>query len=582
MTLMTRKLTALAGIGMAMSSALVLPAALSAQGGVTNLGTNRVPDPNAKRVMVTTFKTSTANPAEKNLGVQAADELRSRIGSEFPYKQVYVMQKTEMNAFLEASGFPTTEALAPHDARALATQLRADEYLTGTATKNAAGFKIEANLVLSRDNTLIQPLGTYEAPKMGDVMKLVSKELKEARKQLEYEQKCVNSAREKKYDAALAFAKEGVLAYPKATLARICMANVMIEQKASNEELLKVAREITNVDARSSRGLAIMAQAYRELKMEDSAVVTLTRLLSTDPTNPRLQQDVVRQLADVANPRVARPVIDTAVMLNPGEPDLLKLRWLILLAVKDYKEAFQQGDELIRLDTSFADTTYFIRTAAAYQADSQFQKAAESASKGLQKFSGQSSLTYIQIASLKQAGQNQQALEALDKAEAGKIPVENSGFLRYTLLKDLNRTDEILPAIQKLIAAGDTSTTLRQALLQIGNEKLQAGQKSKLAEDYDAALKVLMYADSVTTGATKAQAQFLQGAVFVTYGALKLEQAQTTKNCQLAKDAKNMFADAQINLPKGGATAVDAMRRLMGAVMQLDPAADATIKQLCK
>jgi len=234
------------------------------------------------------------------------------------------------------------------------------------------------------------------------------------------------------------------------------------------------------------------------------------------------------------------------------------------------------------LDTSFADTTYFIRTAAAYQADSQFQKAAESASKGLQKFSGQSSLTYIQIASLKQAGQNQQALEALDKAEAGKIPVENSGFLRYTLLKDLNRTDEILPAIQKLIAAGDTSTTLRQALLQIGNEKLQAGQKSKLAEDYDAALKVLMYADSVTTGATKAQAQFLQGAVFVTYGALKLEQAQTTKNCQLAKDAKNMFADAQINLPKGGATAVDAMRRLMGAVMQLDPAADATIKQLCK
>ena len=124
---MTRKLTALAGIGMAMSSALVLPAALSAQGGVTNLGTNRVPDPNAKRVMVTTFKTSTANPAEKNLGVQAADELRSRIGSEFPYKQVYVMQKTEMNAFLEASGFPTTEALAPHDARALATQLRADD-----------------------------------------------------------------------------------------------------------------------------------------------------------------------------------------------------------------------------------------------------------------------------------------------------------------------------------------------------------------------------------------------------------------------------------------------------------------------
>lgn len=579
---MTRKLTALAGIGMAMSSALVLPAALSAQGGVTNLGTNRVPDPNAKRVMVTTFKTSTANPAERNLGVQAADELRSRIGSEFPYKQVYVMQKTEMNAFLEASGFPTTEALAPHDARALATQLRADEYLTGTATKNAAGFKIEANLVLSRDNTLIQPLGTYEAPKMGDVMKLVSKELKEARKQLEYEQKCVNSAREKKYDAALAFAKEGVLAYPKATLARICMANVMIEQKASNEELLKVAREITNIDARSSRGLAIMAQAYRELKMEDSAVVTLTRLLSTDPTNPRLQQDVVRQLADVANPRVARPVIDTAVMLNPGEPDLLKLRWLILLAVKDYKEAFQQGDELIRLDTSFADTTYFIRTAAAYQADSQFQKAAESAAKGLQKFNTNPSLAYLQIAALKQAGQNQQSLEALDKATAAKIPVENAGFLRLNLLNDLNRTEEVLPAAKSLIAAGDTSTTLRQMVLKIGNDKRLSAAKNSSADEYAAAVAVLLYADSISTGATKASAQFLLGATYVTYGQLKLNLANQQKQCALAKEAKDLFVEAQIMLPKGGSSAPDQMRQLMGAVMQLDPAADGLIKQLCK
>lgn len=579
---MTRNLTVLAGLGLAISSALLGPATLAAQSGVTNLGQNRVPDPNAKRIMVTVFKSAAAGPKEKNVGVLAADALRSRIAQDFPWKAVYALPKTEINSYLEASGFPTTEALAPHDARALASIVRADEYLTGQASQSPAGFKLEANLVLARDNALVQPLGTYEAPKMDAVVQMVSKEMKEARKQLEFEQKCVNSARDKKYDAALAFAKEGVTAYPKATLARICQANVMVEQKAPTEALLAIAREIVTIDPRSRPGLSIKANAFRELKMQDSAVVTLTALLATDPSNPRLQKDVVEAIAATANPRVARPVVDAAVASNPGEPDLLKLRWLILLAVKDYKEAYAQGEELVKLDTSFADTTYFIRTASAYQGDSQFQKASETAAKGLQKFPVQPTLTYLQIAALKQAGQNQQALEALNKALEAKIAVENGGFLRLALLKDLNRNDEVFPAARDLIAAGDTSTTLRQMVIAIGDDKRKSAAKNNSADEFAEAVKIIMYADSVAKGPLKQQTQFLLGATYVSYGQNKLIAAQSGKDCALAKAAKDMFVDAQIMLPKGGAFAPDAMRQLMGFVMQMDPQADGLIKQFCK
>jgi hypothetical protein len=95
-------------------------------------------------------------------------------------------------------------------------------------------------------------------------------------------------------------------------------------------------------------------------------------------------------------------------------------------------------------------------------------------------------------------------------------------------------------------------------------------------------LQIFAYVDSVSTGALKAQAGFLAGATYVTYGQLKLNTAITEKSCQPAKDAKNMFVEAQINLPKGGATAVEAMRQLMGAVMQLDPEADKAVKAFCK
>ncbi len=188
----------------------------------------------------------------------------------------------------------------------------------------------------------------------------------------------------------------------------------------------------------------------------------------------------------------------------------------------------------------------------------------------------------MQIVTLKQSGQNQQSLDALDKALAAKIPVENAGFLRIGLLTDLGRTEEVLPAAKALIAEGDTSTTLRQMVVQIGNKSLQAGQANKSAEDYDKALATLRYADSVSTGELKMQAQFLIGVASVTYGQLKINQAAEEKSCDLAKQAKDMFVEAQIMLPRGGATYVEQMRTLMGAVMQLDPYADQTIKALCK
>jgi tetratricopeptide (TPR) repeat protein len=568
--LKSRHFQAIAGLGVALGGTFLVPSVASAQ-------INRVPDPNATRVMVSVFRS-----AEKGLGVQAADAVRSRVSSEFPFKQVYLLPKQEIVATLEASGFPTTEALEPHDQKALAVIVRADEYITGNAAKTPTGVKIDAQLVLSRDNTLVQPLGTFEGKSWNDAAALMSKELKEARKQIDAEKKCNNAGRAGQYDAAIAAAKEGIAAYPKSTLARICWANVLVTQKAPADQQLTLAKEIVAIDPKSRPGLAILAQAYRDTNQGDSAVVTLTRLLATDPKNPRLQKDVVDALTVLASPKVARPVIDEAVAANPGDPDLLKTRWIILLSTRDFKEAFAQGEELVKLDTSFADTTYFIKTARAYASDSQPQKAAEYAAKGLQKFPNNPSLVYEQILSLQKAGQLQQALDALTKAEAAKVAVENASTFRIQLLNDLGKTDEVVPAIKAAIAAGDSSSNLRILLLKAGQDAYKKASASKNFDDFKTAVDLLKYADTAVKGEQKAQAQFLLGATYVAFGQAKLVVSDQTKQCQDVKDAKDFFVEAQILLPKGGSFSPDAMRALMGQVMQLDPAADARVKAYCK
>ena len=569
---MSRHIQTLVGIGLAVSGSA---APLAAQG-----QTNRVPDPNAIRVLVTVFRGS-----EKLIGVQAANAVRSKMNSEFPFKQVYVLPGADINTTLEASGFPTTEPLQSHDARALANLMRADEYITGSVVKSPTGFKMEAALVLARDNALVQPLGTFEGATMNAAAGLVSKELKEARKQLEFERKCVNSVRDGKLDPAAAFAKEGIVAYPKATLARVCLANVMSQQKAAPDQMLKIAREITDLDPKNRFGLQFLANAFRALNQPDSAVRAMTTLLSTDPSNPRLQKDVVEAVAALANPKVARPFVDSAVALNPGDPDLLRLRWLILLAVKDYKEFYAQGEELIKLDTSFADTTYFIRTARVFSEDSQFQKAAETAAKGLVKFPGQPSLIYEQIVSLRAAGQGQQALDALNKALDAKIPVERGSAIRLRLLRELNKIDEIVPAARAMIASGDTAASIRSEIITVGSQQSAAAAASGVAEDFQKAIATFLYADSVSKGPEKARAYYLLGGVYLRFGQMKLKLAGEQKSCELAKQAKSLFADAQIVLPKGGSSNPTGTQQLMGNLMQLDPYADqlmASFKPVCK
>jgi len=562
--LKSRHVQAIAGIGMTLGGTVLMPALLLAQGTY-----NRVPDPNATRVMVSVFKS-----AEKGLGVQAADAVRSRMNSEFPYKQVYVLPKQDMVATLEASGFPTTDALEPHDQKALAVIMRADEYVSGTVTKTPTGVKVEAQLVLARDNSLIQPLGTFEGKNAGDASSAISKELKEARKQLDGEKKCMNAARAQKYDEAIAFAKEAVTAYPKATLARTCWVNVLITQKAPAQAQLDAARELVALDPKSKTGLEVLAQSYSDLKQSDSAVVALTRLLATDPKNPRLQLRVVEALTILANPAVAKPVVDQAVQDNPGDPDLLKLRWIILLATKEYKEAFTQGDELVKLDTSLADTTYFIRTARAYQADSQMAKAAETAAKGLQKFPNQPSLVFEQIFSLQKAGQLQQALDALDKAQTAKVAVADGNALRIQLLQGLGKTDEVLPFLKKAIAEGDTTNNMRVLALQSAQAVLKKANETKAIPDYDLAVETLKWADGIAPRELKAQAQFILGTAYLYSGQARLTAGDAAKDCKLLKEAKDAFVEAQIMLPKGGTFAPDAMRTAMGAVMQLDQAAN--------
>lgn len=542
---------------------------------------NRAPDKDASQVMITTFKAAPSENAlkEKGLGYVASEEMRKKVDGSFPYKQIYVIPVERINPNLEASAFSTTDALEPHDAKQLAIAIRADEYVAGVVSKTATGYRAEADLVLTRDINARQPLGVGEAPKLGDAINMLVKEYKEARKQLDGEKKCVNAVRETKYPEAIQFANAAIAMYPKSTLGRSCLLNAMYLAKAPTEEITKVAKDLSNIDPRSNFAQKFILDAYAKggPEMSDSLVLTLLRMMRNDPKNTTLQLDAITQIAAAKNPGIARPIIDSTVAANPGDPDLLKLRWKILGAVKDYKEMRVAGQELVRLDTGFADTTYFSTTANAFAQDSMFQQAAAAAAEGLKKFPKDAYLTGFEIQMLQKAGQGQQAIEKLDRAFANKVPVPNAGAIYITLLESTGQTDKVVPKARELIASGDTTASTRQYIINSGNAQFSAAQKimgtNAAAADtaFTAALATLNFADSVATRQQKPQVAFLKGATSILLAQIKAQAAQAAKSCEMTAASKALATDAMINLPQGGAAAAKAtMDQLMGMAIQLD------------
>jgi tetratricopeptide (TPR) repeat protein len=564
MTLKARYCQALSAI--AAGVVVSLPLAASAQ-------TTRAADPNAPRLMVGVFRS-----ADKAQGVQTADAIRTRLTQDVPLKQLWVVPKNDITATLEASGFPTTEALAPHDARALAQLLRADEYIVGNIVRDSAGVRVDANLVLTRDNSLVQPLGSYRVDKPDKAAGQISKDFRDAQKAFASERACYVAAREQKFDVALAAARKGIAEYPKSTLARLCMANVMYQQKAAPAEILKVAEEVIAIDPRSKPALQLAYDAYKTAGQADKADETLLALVSADPTNQRLLEQVANEWAASGKAAKAVPVVEQLVKDNPGDPSFLQLQMRVKLAAKDYKGGIAAGEELLKADTAAATADLFTRLATAAVLDSQPQKAAQIAAQGVQKFPANGDLLGTYADALTRSGQSQQAMEVMTKALAAnpKLPGAYAALAR--MQADAGQDDAAFTSLQQAVTNGDSASTVARYALAIGQSAYKAANAAKTAPAYEKAIKYLEFSDKT---ATSNEAKFLLGVTSLSYGQMLLQEAQKSKSCAPAKQAQAAFLTAQTNLPAGGKFNPQATQQALSGLTQLAPYGDLLVKALC-
>jgi tetratricopeptide (TPR) repeat protein len=551
-------------------------AALGATG-VSTLEAQRrpvAPPENAPRFPVLPLKS-----ADKKVAVQAADAIRSRLTSAYRIRDMYVIPRTDVEAILAGSGFPPDEAPDPITARLLAAQLRGDEYLEGSVTRTPAGYRLDTRMVLTRDNTMVQPLPPAEAAKVEDAARAVVASIQEARKQLDDVRACENAQREGNPAGAIPAARAGIAEYPRATLARVCLARAFSAQKAPADSVIPVLEAVLAVDSTSRPALELLGVAYKQANQTDKAVTTWGRLIRYYPNDARLVSEVVNEIAASGRPELAKPIIEQAVEQNPGDPALTRLLFLIQLAAKDWKGATKTGEELARVDTASADTTFFLRLAVAYDSDSQPQKASETLARGVAKFPSNAALwsTYSQM--LRNAGQLQQSLAAIDRAISINPNVEHGWFRRAQVLVELGQLDSAFASAKRAVAAGEDKNLVGQLMLVEANKKFRAARQSQERADYQEAVRLLSQADSIAPNPT---ISFLLGASAFSVGDQAARENQKAKSCELAQLAEDSFTTAMIHLPRGAQVQQEAAMQLLNAIPQYTRAVEGQKKNFCR
>lgn len=545
------------------------------------------PNQDTPYILITAF-----HSPDRKLGAEMGDELRNRIINERSAKELYVIPWNNIKSTLEASGYRPDSALNASDVMELSKQLRGEQAIDGTITKTANGVRVETKVMMrTGQQTVSQPLGVIDAKDPGDAAAKIERELSSADKSFPAYKTCTNDLRAAKYDQAIADARAGIKEYPNSTLDRLCILTAFGLQKAPADSIISVAEAIRQLDPSSLLALSNLADAYLQKGDTAKAIQTNIAIWHLDPTNTTIAQSIITTITQSGAPDKALPIIDTLLAQNPGDPQMLRTKWLLQLRANQFQQALTTGQALIKADTSAATADFYTRSIGAAQKANDAAAVQQLAAQAAQKFPKDPSFNLLLAQGYMKAGQLQQALDATRRASDADPKNATPWLFAIAIQNQMKApSDSIVATAQKAIAAGVPKDSLSQSLLAVVAPALKQAQESKTRADWEAALKAAQTADAV---APSPQSKFYIGVSAFSIGQDAVNNIQTLikstkkedkdKACDETKAATDAFATVSMAMPAGGSVNKEAAGQILSAVPQYGAFLDQVGKALkCK
>jgi tetratricopeptide (TPR) repeat protein len=579
----------------------------------------QAPEFTQQTILVSNFwvvgRTETPSRATSDLefGREVGDWVRKGLERLVDKREARVYPAAELRNALERAGFSPDQAFTLSELRGQGQAFRADEIVTGVATRLPGGeLRLDAELVLFRDPRMRQPIQPITASSFSHAVAQVAARINEARVQLRYQRRCENALREGQPQRALQSAREGAALYSRGALVRTCLVWALRATGAPATEVLAAAEEVLTIDSVAPHAIEAAAIALDALQRKDAAATMWLRLYATDTANMELAERVVWTLAEGGNSRRAEPLIVRLSDAAPENMRLMRQKWRIANDNRNWSLAVSAGEQLLMHDAeAAADSTFFLRLATAFRSNSQTFKAMEIVARGVASFPGDAriyalyaqfvkeeadsviprglalhpgsgALLALNAKDLRAKGQIAEALAASRKAVELDSTLAQGRLIVAQGEMDLGRPDSALATLGQALAAGEDRSAIAQFALAKGNTLFRAANGTGALSDFQLAMRFLMLADSLLP---TSQTQFLLGAA-----ALRVAQAALTdapnltvesERCALSRIGLEAIPIARTNLEAGQEVSMEAAKQGLEYLDQISPYADRQIAAYC-
>jgi len=576
------------------------------------LGAQRAPAPEFTKqgLLIVNFTPSTG--ADMKLARHAADAVRSRMERFVNKREVDVIDGGEIAWRLERAGFNPDTSANDGAIHAIGKYFRADEYLSASVTSGRNGTTIRGELVLMRDERLRQPIAEATAARVDSAATLFARGLAAARAQLVPERRCENALREGSGPRAIAAAREGVAAYSRSTIARVCLLWALRQTSSRAAEILTVATEVLAVSPANVHALESAAIALDSLKRRPEAAEHWLRLARTDTADLDLSLRVSYALLDGGNAKAAEPFITALAARYPDDLRFTQQKWRVAYENKNWPRAIEAAEVLLARDTiAIRDSTFFYRLGLAYRAAQKPFKAVETLARGaslfpkdarlyslytqaikaeadtvvprgLALFPKSADLLALNGKELRSHGKIEESLDAIKRAVTLDSTMSQGQLMVAQLEMEMGRPDSSLAALHRALATGEDSALVAAFALAKGNALYKTANASKSSSDFAASLRLIAYSDTVHT---TEQARFLTGAAALGVAQTTLADASKLQDkaasCRLTRVGAELLPLARTGLQSGDATFAEAAKQSLSYLGQLDTYAQQQIKAVC-
>ncbi len=551
--------------------------------------------------------------SDLKLGRRAGDAVRDRVARLVDKHDVEIIDGDKIRIRFMVDGFSPDTSYSFNDAHAIGRFLRADEFLLAqVAHTSSGGFQLSGELFLLRDNQLKQQLPPATGPTLDSTATLFAKNVVAARTQLIPERRCENGLRDGHGNAAIAAAHEGINAYPRATIARVCLIWALRQSNGVADELLNQSRTVLAADSSNKHALEGAAVALDSLHRSSESADMWLRLAATDTGNVDLALRIAYALFNGNNAKREEPFIVRLVEGHPADFRLVQEEWHVAYENRSWAHAIDAGAKLMDQDSvAQHDSVFVLHLATAYHEGGRPFNAVETAARGvhdfprdaqlyslyteyikaeadtvlprgLALFPNNTALLRLNAKELHEHGKIAESLDATRQALAADSTLAQGQFTIAQLEFELGHVDSAFVALHRAVAGGEDSTRIAQFALAKGNAMYRAATATKSSADFTQSLHFIAFADTVRSNE---QSKFLIGAA--AFGVVQASlteaaaQKDKTEGCRLVHVASDMIPVARAGLQSGLESYAEAAKQSLDYLGQLDPYVGQGLTSLC-